>query len=148
MDKEEEDNVEAVVVDTVETVGEEGDFSKLEKELKKVQERNTIVERKYLLCEKELRKKTEEAAKLKSEVKDSKQMLDLERQVKENNIFVGKDEDGEKNDSFTEENKLHQMKNSGYKRKNPQAQSSPVKPNVSNKENHSKYYKENIREKQ
>ena len=103
MDKEEEDNVEAVVVDTVENVGEEGDFSKLEKELKKVQERNTIVERKYLLCEKELRKKTEEAAKLKSVVKDSKQMLDLERQVKENNIFVGKDEDGEKNDSFTEE---------------------------------------------
>ena len=84
-----------------------------------------MIEREYILCEKELRKKTEEAEKLKSEVKDLKEMLKLEEQLEEH---------GEE-DPFI-------MKN-GFKRTSPQAKPSPVKSKMSNKDTSSNSWKEN-----
>ena len=101
------------------------DFNDLKKKLKQCQERTNVIEREYKLCEKELRKKTEEAEKLKSEVKDLKEMLKLEEQLEEH----------EEEDPFA-------MKN-GFKRTSPQAEPSPVKSKMSNKNTSSYSWKEN-----
>ena len=80
------------------------DVDNLKKKLKQSQERNSVIEREYVLCEKELRKKTEEAEKLKSEIKDLKEILKLKEQLEK--------QSGERN-SVDEDDDPYTMKKSG-----------------------------------
>ena len=125
-------------VDFEKSLEKDLDNSEIEKEFKKCIERNTMLEREYLLCEKELRKKTEEAEKLKSEVKDLKLMISLEKQSNAKN--EGKDEDP------SDDEEIIEMKKSGFRRKNPQTESSPIKVNATKKNKQDNYHKESVPE--
>ena len=120
----------------------ESNYKDLEKEFKDCQERNKVLEREYILCEKELRKKTEEAEKFKSEVKDLKQMLDLEKQIKD----TGLDNNSKDiEDNCGDEENLLNLKKGGFQRKNPQAEAIPNNSNQNIKDNQSNSFKERIK---
>ena len=87
----------------------------MRKELKKCKEIMKVLETEYKKCEQELMKKTVEAEKLKTEVKDLREIVDLDG--KSTNT------DGKARD----EEFLLKMKRNGSRRNNPQTQSSPKK---------------------
>ena len=98
------------------------EVEELRKELKKSLESKKLLEAEYKKCEKELRFKTEETLKLKIEIKDLKEIVKLRKELDEMEV-----EDGDIGGS-REESKLLKMKENGYRRKTPQAESSPNKP--------------------
>ena len=100
------------------------DTNELKKELKKSYARNKVIEKQYILCEKELRKKTEEAEKLKSEVKDLTELLKLQKQL--DDVENGHTNE-ENTDALKDEEFIVKMKSSGFKRSNPQSIPSPNK---------------------
>ena len=58
------------------------ELNKLKKKFKNLEESNKAVEAEYFKCEKELKVKTEEIEILKTEVKDLKQIINLEEHLK------------------------------------------------------------------
>ena len=98
----------------------------VKKELLKCQKGKAYIENEYLKCEKELKSKTEEVARLKSEVKDLKQMMNLmkekagldqsEANMKNKEDVILKDTKIN-DDQYTETNPWHKVKNRshGYK---------------------------------
>lgn len=76
-------------------------LKEVKKALQKSKERNSIIEEQYIQCEKELRKKTEEAEMLRSELKDLKQFIQLEQGLKQTQSDSSKDDNvGEKSVRF------------------------------------------------
>ena len=101
-------------------VYEENDKSKvndLEKELKKCRLEKANNEKEYLLCESELRVKTEEFEKLKIELKDTKEILKLKDELKENGLDESVIED-EGSSSPSNEGKIFQVKEMIYIERN------------------------------
>ena len=75
---------DVVVTESPETDNKSKDeLKELKKALQKSNERNKVIEQEYLKCEEELVKKTEEAEMLKSELKDLKQVLKLEKEFEQ-----------------------------------------------------------------
>ena len=101
------------------------DNKKLKKELNKYKESLKSLESEYGKCIQELRRKTTEAEKLKSELKDLREIVKLGEKLNSSTI------DSEKMNE--EEEVLLKMKSSGARRINPQFQSSPSKPEKSPK---------------
>ena len=100
---------------------DENDPIDLKKELKKCREEKKLLQSKYLNCEKELRNKTEEVETLKSELKDLKEIVHLEKLLKEENEDITESKEKTNNKSSDEE-LLVQMKRGGLKRKSPQVE--------------------------
>jgi hypothetical protein len=116
--------------DTDENVPIQIDPIDLKKELKKCKEEKKQLQSKYLNCEKELRNKTEEAETLKSELKDLKEMIHLEKLLKEDTEDISENNEKPNNRSSDKE-LLVQMKRGGFKRKSPQFEASqPSQANV------------------
>ena len=101
--------------DTIELKNYKQEIGKLKKE-------NEYLEKQYIECERALRKKTEEAERLKSEIKDIKLKISLENEIRSN---------VEETDSF-DIGDLYKMKSSGFRRNDPTTESSPIKnyPNM------------------
>ena len=87
----------------------------LVKEIEKLKKKQELYEKQYSECEKALRRKTEEAERLKTELKDVKLKLSLEYEIRANK---------ETENSSDIEN-LGEMKNSGFQRTCPSVESSP-----------------------
>ena len=83
----------------------------MQKQLKQYKEKNEQIQQKYLKCEGELRIRTEEVEKLKVEIENLKQLIELK-------------ENGEKDDLEDAKN-LVRMKNKGYERVSPHQESTP-----------------------
>jgi hypothetical protein len=109
---------------------ENEDSKMMKKELNKYKESLKTLETEYEKCIQELRRKTAEAEKLKSEVKDLREIVKLDEKLKEKNVQFSSPTDTGKLD---EEEFLLKMKSSGARRTNPQFQSSP-----NNKPEHSR----------
>ena len=58
------------------------DISELQKEIEHLKKKNELFQKQYIECEKELRRKTEEAERLKSELKDMRVKESLENEIK------------------------------------------------------------------
>ena len=86
------------------------------RELKKYKEENKKLREDYLKCVDELKKTTKENTFLKAEVKDLKQLVELEKEVDTEIIDV---EDSVKR-KHEEEEVLFKLKKSGFRRGNPQ----------------------------
>ena len=122
------DNEECIDTDNFYEVDDKDNFKEneesetLKKELSKQKESFKTLEIEYQKCIQELRRKTAEAEKLKSEVKDLREIGKLDEQLKENNVVNSSSKEDVK-----EEEILLKMKSSGARRTNPQSQSSPAK---------------------
>ena len=90
----------------------------LRREIEKLKKKNELFEKQYMECEKELRMKTEEAERLRSELNDLKLKDSLENEVKA--TLEGLDKSNEIED-------LHRMKKSGFRSNSPDIELSPVK---------------------
>ena len=88
----------------------------LEKEIEELKKKQILYEEQYIECERALRRKTEEAERLKTELKDIKLKLSLEDEIRDN------DKENETSDDI---GKLVEMKDSGYQRNCPSVESSP-----------------------
>ena len=86
-------------------------YVELQNQFRKLQQRNKAIEEQYIQCEKELRRKTEEAEKLKSEVKDLKLIVDLEKATKEINDGDGRSVEGEEIISMRKRNDASERSN-------------------------------------
>ena len=82
--KKAESNIEDAmdIVTDSETQG----FDEMKKKLKESEEGKKVLMTEYLKCERELRMKTEENGKLKTEIKYLKEIMKLKEQLKENNL--------------------------------------------------------------
>ena len=78
-----------------EEIDYEKELERIKEELKESKKRIYNLESEYTKCEKELKSKTEENTKLKSEIKDLKQILDLRDEVINMNITEGTVQDFE-----------------------------------------------------
>ena len=95
-------------------------IANLKQELKKCLESKKSIENEYFKCEQELKNKTELVEKIKLEVKDLRQIVQLRNALKENNIeFMDVEEDNSQD--------LLRMKGKGFNRKCPQADAVPRK---------------------
>ena len=92
-------------------------IQELQKQLKQCKDSKEKVDIKYLNCERELRLKTEELEQIKIEISNLKQLEELKNQQKE----VNNDNDG-----MEEAEALIRMKNSGFQRRSPQEESTPI----------------------
>ena len=120
-----QDDKEVVLTGEDEDASEEIVTSNLKRELKKCREEKKKLQVEYFSCEKELRKKTEEAEMLKSELKDLKEIMKLENLLKKQDRDESKNDEEEKSRSADEE-LLLKMKQSGFQRKSPQYEPSKL----------------------
>ena len=82
--------------DCMDTENEECDSETLQKELKKQKESFKTLENEYQKCIEELRRKTAEAEKLKSEVKDLREIVKLDEHLEESNVAIATSEENGK----------------------------------------------------
>ena len=101
----------------------------IQNKLKKSEASKKAILDEYLKCERELRLKTEETVKLKTELKDLKEIIKLSGKLKEQNLEVSSNDDSS---DLTGESLNFLKKRNGFRRNCPQFGSSPVKS--SNKE--------------
>ena len=102
--------------------------SDLRRKLKQAEESKKMILNEYLLCEKELKQKIEEAEELKTEIKDLKEIVQLSEQLKDRNLSTSISSEKEYVDNLGEKDKLEKMKNTQQMRRKPQFESSPKKP--------------------
>ena len=107
----------------------ENEVLTLKKELKQCKESKEIILKEYLNCEKELRIKTEEAEKQKVEIKDLRKIVKLRSQLKDKETGDSP-MDVDEDDSVENAEVLLKMKNKGFKRKDPQTESTPNVRNI------------------
>ena len=88
----------------------------LKREIATLKRKNELYEKQYIDCEKELRKKTEEVERLKTELRDTELKISLENEIRAN----------ENLDTSEEVENLAMMKNSGFRRNGPHTESSPI----------------------
>ena len=102
--------------------GDTIELKNYKQEIGKLKKKNDYLEKQYIECERALRKKTEEAERLKSEIKDIKLKISLENEIRSN---------VEETDSI-DIGDLYKMKSSGFRRNDPTTESSPIKnyPNM------------------
>ena len=98
---------------------EENDLKKIKKELKTCKLRNELIENEYMKCEKVIRSKTEEVEKLKLEIKDLRQIINLRNKKNDGDSYMDIEEDTSEEEFKT----LFEMKGRGFRRANPQADS-------------------------
>ena len=80
------DNLSDRIIDEVQDENKDGIKKEdLLKEIENLKNRSKVYEKQYIECEKALRKKTEEAERLKSELHDIKLKMSLENELKDNN---------------------------------------------------------------
>ena len=87
----------------------------MEKKLKESEASKNLIKSEYLKCEKELRKKVEETEKLKTEIKDLKEILKMQNQLEENDLESSVNEE--------ESEKYEKVK----RNRKPRYESSPAK---------------------
>ena len=123
---EEEDVADKSNADDVDEYGEDG-HSEIDKDLKKeLKERKDTMkalEAEYKKCVEELKRKTVEAEKLRTELKDLREIAKLDDELKDADNSVA-----DEKENLNEEEFLVQMKRKGSRRTNPHNESSPIKP--------------------
>ena len=93
-----EEDVEKDSNDDIENASEESTLVNIKKQLKECQKVKQMIESEYYKCQKELNSKTEECEKLKIEVKDLKQIIELEEKTGEKSE-TEKEAEAETNDN-------------------------------------------------
>ena len=113
------------------------DVKKMKDILKKLRESEVnkkAILSEYLKCERELRLKTEETVKLKTEINDLKEIMKLSEELKDQDVEITPDSKNDSNDMINESVNVRLMKKAGFRRNSPLVQPSPVKPAKRDKE--------------
>ena len=94
----------------------------LQMQLKKCEKSKRMIKNEYVKCETELRIKTEEAEKLKIEIKDLKQIVGLGEKLRENNLKISPPEERSDEEISDDEENIFEMRKSGFGREGPQTE--------------------------
>ena len=106
----------------------------MKKKLRECEANKKAILDEYLKCERELRLKTEETVKLKTEISDLKEIMRLSDELKDQNIDVSPNSKNESDDKVNESVNVRLTKKAGFRRSSPLFQPSPPKPAKKEKE--------------